>query len=270
MEELNSKISEIKIVKKPAKKIKIKKRKLCESCSETNISNKYRLKIVVKKIIFLMRYQKQRIDELQNLQSMFRENTQKWFAVGYMIKHSFNFVNQGEMLHYCDSMRNKVTNGEHKGYRDNSRGIESLRKNKYPLRWIEIIKNNILYLKYIPQKEQWEKDAIIVHANKNCGFTKKNINEKLELCNYKCELTGLSIDEGKLAADHWNPKEKGGESTKKNCVIINKILNEKKNNIPPLEWFCNYLLNNFMNICKKTDMDIENVKKHLIKYITEW
>lgn len=57
---------------------------------------------------------------------------------------------------------------------------------------------------------------------------------------------------------------------KKNCVIINKIINEKKNKTPPLEWFCNHLLNNFMNICEKTGMDIENVKKYLIKYINEW
>ena len=252
MEELNSKMNKLKINKKLPKKIK------------------KNLKSIVKKVIFIIRYKKQRIEELQNLQLMFRKNTQKWFAVEYMIKHPFNFVNQGEMLHYCDNMRNKVTNGKHKGYRDNSRGIESLRKDKFPLRWIEKKYNKSLYFKYIPQKEEWEKNEIINHANKNGGFVKKDINEKLKLCNYKCELTGLPMEEGKLAADHWNPKEKGGENTKKNCVIINKIINEKKNKTPPLEWFCNHLLNNFMNICEKTGMDIENVKKYLIKYINEW
>ncbi len=69
--------------------------------------------------------------------------------------------------------------------------------------------------------------------------------------NYKCELTGLPLENGKLAADHWYPKEKSGVSTEENCVIINKILNEKKNNHEPVTWFCRFLLTNFLNICKK-------------------
>ena len=48
-----------------------------------------------------------------------------------MIKYPFKFVNQGNLLAYCDERRNIVTDGKHKGYRDNSRGIES-RKDKYP------------------------------------------------------------------------------------------------------------------------------------------
>jgi len=201
---------------------------------------------------------------------LFRKNTQIWFSIKYMLKYPFSFINQGNMLIYCDNMRDKETNGKHKGYRDNSRAIESLRKDKFPLCWIEIKKNNSLYIKYIPQKKQWEKNAIINYANKKSGFVRKDVKKMLKFHNYKCELTGLSIDEGKLAADHWNPKEKGGESTIKNCIIINKKINEKKNKTPPLEWFCNYLLNNFMNICKKTGMDIEHVKKYLIEYINEW
>lgn len=238
--------------------------------SKTNISTNYRLKVVIKKVIFIIRYRKQRLDELKVLKSKFRKNTQKWFAVEYMMMNPFTFVNQGEMLHYCDKRRNEVTNGKEKGFRDNSRGIESLRKDKYPLRWIEIKKNNNLYFKYIPQKEEWEKDLIIVHSNKRCGFSKKIINTKLDSCHNKCELTGLPIEEGKLAADHWYPKEKGGESTKENCVILNKILNEKKNNTLPTEWFCNHIIHNFMNICKKSGMDIENVKNYLIEYINKW
>lgn len=250
--EVNFKVNEMKINKKQLKKIK----------------NKF--KLFVKKVIFIIRYKKQRLKELRDLQSNFRPNTQKYFAVEYMIEYPFKFVNQGNLLAYCDERRYIVTDGKHKGYRDNSRGIESLRKDKFPLRWIEIKINKSLYFKYIPQKEEWEKNAIINHANKKGGFLKKDIKEKLKSCNYKCELTGLPMEEGKLAADHWNPKEKGGENTKKNCVIINKIINEKKNNTPPLEWFCNHLLNNFMKICRGAGMDIENVKNYLIKYINEW
>ena len=235
----------------------------------TNTSS-YKLRIVVKKIIFLIRYKRQRNEELTDLKSKFRPNSQKWFAIEYMLKHPFMFVNQGELLHYCDSRRNEVTNGIHKGYRDNSRGIESLRKDKFPLCWEERKVNKSLYFKYIPQKKEWVNEEIIHYSNKKTGFPKKIIKEKLQEANFKCELTGLPQEEGKLAADHWFPKEKNGENIKENCVIINKILNEKKNKTPPLEWFCGYLLNNFMNICKKTGMDIEDVKKSLINYIKEW
>ena len=52
-------------------------------------------------------------------------------------------------------------------------------------------------------------------------------------------------------------------------MILNKILNEKKNNHLPEDWFCNHLLKNFLNVCKRMGY-IENVKIKLIKFIQEY
>ena len=93
---------------------------------------------------------------------------------------------------------------------------------------------------------------------------------KTKNSNYKCELTGLPVTEGHLAADHWIPKESGGKSDPGNCVILNKLMNEKKNKHDPIDWFCKFLLTNFLNICKKTGMDLEIVKDKLINFIVKF
>ena len=54
------------------------------------IKNKF--KLFVKKVIFIKRYKEQRLKELRDLQSKFYPNTQKYFAVDYMIKYPFKFV----------------------------------------------------------------------------------------------------------------------------------------------------------------------------------
>ena len=95
------------------------------------------------------------------------------------------------------------------------------------------------------------------------------IEEKLKVSNYKCCITGIPQDNGHLAADHFIPKEKGGLSVPENCIIINKILNEKKNKKMPIEWFCDTILTNFMNICKNVGI-LEECKKKLITFIEEF
>ena len=56
--------------------------------NKTNKFNKYRLKVSVKKVIFIIRYKKQRIKELKHLQSKFRENSQKCDFYRYSIYSS--------------------------------------------------------------------------------------------------------------------------------------------------------------------------------------
>lgn len=84
-----------------------------------------------------------------------------------------------------------------------------------------------------------------------------------------CEITGLPASEGKLSADHFIPKEKGGKSDENNCVILNKILNEKKNKKMPNEWFCKSLLTNFMKICKRVGV-LEDCETKLINFIQDF
>jgi len=72
-------------------------------------------------------------------------------------------------------------------------------------------------------------DEIIENTkHRNDRFSKEIIKSKMDSSNYKCELSGLPVSEGHLAGDHWIPKEGGGESNIDNCIILNKILNEKR------------------------------------------
>ena len=203
-----------------------------------------------------------RIQQITELQSNFRPNSQKYFACEYMLMHPCMYVNQGDLLLYCDQRRCETTNGKHPNFRDNSRGIESLRKDKFPLRFHEVRDSNGLRFVYVPELEEIQKDQIAHVSHKRSGFSQALIKKKMKEVNYKCELTGLPLENGKLAADHWYPKEKSGVSTEENCVIINKILNEKKNNHEPVTWFCRFLLTNFLNICKKTGLDINSALKN--------
>lgn len=196
---------------------------------------------------------------------------QKLYAIEYMQKNSTKMVKQGDLLLYCDQRRNEDTNGKKPNFKDNSRQIEQLRKDKFPNRWKEKKENGELYFIYIPELQELVTEEILNNTqHKNKRFSKKILENKLNKSNFKCEITGLPVSEGHLAGDHWIPKERCGVSNSQNCVILNKILNEKKNNHNPLDWFCNSLLINFLNICKRTGMDIGNVKEHLIKFIQEF
>lgn len=195
-----------------------------------------------------------------------RNNSQLYYVFQYLRSpNNLNkFIKQGDLLKFCDDKRNQFTNGEKPNYKDNSRAVESLRKNKLPLEWIEIKKKGELYFKYCPENKQFVSNDIIERNRyKNVGFSKELINSKLEECNYLCEITGLPSAQGQLAADHFIPKEKGGLNNKNNCIIINKILNEKKNNHDPVAWFCKSILTNFINICKRTGMDLNKVKDQI-------
>jgi hypothetical protein len=194
------------------------------------------------------------------------------YVFEYLIKpeNLDKFVKQGDVLFYCDKRRNEDTNGDKKNFKDNSRQVEKMRKDIYPLEWIEVSKGGELFFKYDAlNKKNISKNLYEKHKYKNDSFNKNTIDEKLKLTNYLCEITGLPESEGKLAADHFIPKEKGGKSEKNNCIIINKVLNEKKNNKMPIEWFCETILTNFMNICKHVGI-IEECKKKLINFIKDF
>lgn len=161
---------------------------------------------------------------------------------------------------YCSEEKKKKT-GE--GFGDNARRFEQFRKDTTPGYWDEKKVGRYKFVKFkIPTE-----DEIIV--SKDHGFSKDLQDKRLKESNNMCEITGLPFSEGKLACDHWIPKEKDGESEEKNCVILNKILNEKKNNHLPEDWFCKHLLTNFLNVCKRMG-NIENVKVKLIKFIEEF
>jgi len=180
------------------------------------------------------------------------------------------FVKQGDILFYCDKRRSEDTSGKQKNFADNSRAVEKMRRDLYPLEWIEVKKGGELWFKYMPQNKKYIcEDLCEQNKNKSDCFKKNIIKEKFCETNYMCEITGLPVSEGKLAADHFIPKEKGGKSEINNCIIINKILNEKKNNKMPIEWFCETLLTNFMIICKKVGI-LQECKEKIIKFIQEY
>lgn len=188
------------------------------------------------------------------------------YAFDYLLNNIDKFIEQGKILSYCDYRRNIDTNGKNPIFKDNSRQLEKLRKELYPLSWIEVIKNGNLYFKYSPIHEKNKLEMIYQHSN---NFSRNLIKEKLKSSNYKCSITGIPQDNGGLAADHFIPKEKGGINNADNCIIINKILNEKKNKKMPIEWFCETILTNFMYICKQVGI-LEDCKDKLIKFIQEY
>lgn len=148
------------------------------------------------------------------------------------------FVKQGNVLLYCDKRRSEDTKGVKNNFKDNSRQVEKMRKNIYPLEWVEVLQNGELWFKHMPQNKKYICHVLCEqHKHKSNSFSKGTIEEKMILSNYKCCITGIPQDNDDLAADHFIPKEKGGKSDWNNCIIINKILNEKKNK--------NYQLNGF-------------------------
>jgi 5-methylcytosine-specific restriction endonuclease McrA len=101
------------------------------------------------------------------------------------------------------------------------------------------------------------------------SFSKETISAKMEQHGNKCAITGIPHTDGGLAADHFVPKEKGGKSVASNCVILNKILNEKKNNMMPVEWFCKTLMTNFVTVSTEAGLSKEDVKRDLIAFLQQ-
>lgn len=189
------------------------------------------------------------------------------YAFEYLKLHLNEYVRIKDVQEYCN-FRNKQKTGHPLG--DPPRAFEILRKDKLPLEWSEIQYKKNKYVKYTPHiKEKICTKIIDNHKHKSNSFSKCIIEEKLKLSNYKCCITGIPQDTCCLAADHFIPKEKGGKSDWNNCIIINKILNEKKNKKLPIEWFCETLLTNFMNICKHVGI-LEESKIKLIKFIQDF
>ena len=186
------------------------------------------------------------------------------YAFEYLKLNLNKYVRIKDVQEYCN-MKNKEKTGNPLG--DPPRAFELLRKNKLPLEWHEIQYKRSKYVKYTPHiKENFCNKLIEESKYKNENFNKSIIEEKLKLSNYKCCITGISGDYSKLSADHFIPKEKGGLSNTNNCIIINKILNEQKNKKLPIDWFCETLLTNFLNICKNVGI-LKECKIKIIKFI---
>ena len=87
MEEPNSKMDELKINKK--------------------LPKKKSLKLIVKKVIFLIRYKKRRIKELQDLKKRTRKNSQNrfpshdplYFSIGNFISHIITIDQQFSLIY---------------------------------------------------------------------------------------------------------------------------------------------------------------------------
>lgn len=186
------------------------------------------------------------------------------YAFEFMKKNSGKYVRVKDVQEFCNE-RTKEETGSPLG--DPPRSFEILRKDKLPLEWSELQYKKNKYVKYTPEKKKYLCENIInSHKHKSDSFEKNIIQKQLENSNYKCSITGLPQENGDLAADHFIPKEKGGKSTIENCVIINKILNEKKNKKMPIEWFCETLLTNFMKICKDVGI-LEECKEKIINFV---
>jgi 5-methylcytosine-specific restriction endonuclease McrA len=194
-----------------------------------------------------------------------KKNSYRYFVIEYLKLNAGKYVGVSDVQAYC-SQQKLACDG--KSFGDPSRGFEILRRDVLPLQWDEYKSGNRLFVRFNPlKKEAFITEIAEAHKHRSDGFSKETINAKLQECGYKCALTGLPQSEGKLAADHFLPKEKGGKSEPQNCVILNKILNEQKNNLPPVEWFTKSLLTNFINLTQSAGMDLESVKSQLISFI---
>lgn len=187
------------------------------------------------------------------------------YAFEFMKMNAGKFVSINNLQEYCGQRRKQETG---KVFSDSQRSFEILRKDKLPLEWEEIKIGNEKYVKYAPhKKEQHTQEIVDNHKHKADGFTKQIISAKMEQYGFKCALTGIPCSDGGLAADHFIPKEKGGKSEAGNCVILNKILNEKKNNMMPTEWFSKTLLTNFINVAVGAGLKKDSVKEQLIAFL---
>ena len=190
------------------------------------------------------------------------------YVFEYLKHHAGRFVKQGDVLAYCDKRRAEDTNGEKPNFGDNSRQIEKLRKDKLPLEWIEIKRKEGLWFKYSPKmKSSFTEEIVLQHSKKSQSFTREILEKRIENAQYRCELTGNPITQVGANLDHFIPKEKGGQSTYENSVLLGEYLNTSKNNRMPVEWFCNTILTNFISLCNRVGLNITEVKEELIEFI---
>lgn len=197
-----------------------------------------------------------KLKELKNKLNV--KSGQLKYIFEYLEFYPNKFIKQGDILLYCDNRRNQDTNGVKPNYKDNSRQIEILRREKCPNSWQEKKIDGELWIKFDPHKE------III---KNHLFFKASIiKKKLEITNHKCEITGLNSNDIKLSADHWISRFNHGDNDISNCIIMCKYLNEQKNNLDPIDWFCKTILTNFLNICKRFN-SLKEVKHKMIQFI---
>lgn len=193
-----------------------------------------------------------------------KQNSSRQYAFEYMKLNSGKFVNIKSLLEYC--RKRNIENGG-TGYGDNSRYFEQLRRDKLPLQWIEVRKGREKWVKFCPNLRDHH-EYNLRHRHKEDSFAKETISERLKIANYRCELTGIPVQDCKTDADHWIPKEKGGESTLENCVILASPLNTSKNKHLPIEWFMKSILTNFVNLCKRVGI-WESAKEQLIEFIKQ-
>jgi 5-methylcytosine-specific restriction endonuclease McrA len=209
-------------------------------------------------------------EALMKIKDTLRQNSANWFAFEFQAKYPGHFVLCKDVQEYC-SNRTKEVKGEILG--DPPRAFELCRKNVMPLDWDEQQVGRLKLVRYNPDKRHQVTNEIVEQTmHRNDCFSRELIKQCIEKAGYKCELTGLPVSEGALAADHFWPKEQGGESIEQNCVIINKILNEKKNNHDPIEWFCKSLLTNFMTLCRRVGGEemLKTCKEKIITFVNEF
>ena len=189
------------------------------------------------------------------------------YAFDFMRLNAGKFVSINNLQEYCGQRRKQLTG---KVFSDSQRAFEILRKDKLPLEWDEIVVGNEKFVKYAPhKKDECIQEIINNHKHKADSFAKDVIAAKMEHYGSKCAITGIPNSDGGLAADHFVPKEKGGKSEAGNCVILNKILNEKKNNMMPVEWFAKTLMTNFVNVCVESGLNKEEVTQDLIAFLQD-
>jgi len=205
--------------------------------------------------------------EIDAAKSKFGLHTANYFAFEYMSMYPGQYVLCKEVQEYC-SVKTKEIKGEVLG--DPPRAFEMCRKNYYPLEWDEQKVGRLKLVRFNPDKKGEVTDQVYKdNCHKHEGFSKGIIQEKMLEAGFKCEITGLPVSDGALAADHFYPREKGGESIKENCVILNKILNEKKNNQLPVYWFSRSILTNFLKVSSKVGT-LEKTKEELLEFIKNY
>jgi 5-methylcytosine-specific restriction endonuclease McrA len=199
------------------------------------------------------------------------ERGQKKYAFEYMKTHAGRFVMQGDLLAYCDRRRAEDTQGKRKNFKDNSRAIETMRKDKLPLEWAEIYVDGQLWFKYDPTvKERCTQEVVDRHAHKMDTFSNQTIITRIMAAKHRCEITGIPlVKSGDANADHFIPREKGGLSTEENCVILGSHLNTSKNNSMPIPWFCKTLLSNFLRICQRVGC-LDEAKEQIDKFVRDF
>jgi hypothetical protein len=190
------------------------------------------------------------VEDIEKLQIELKiKKGQLVYVMEYLKNHPCKFVKQGDVLHYCDKRRCEDTNGNKPNFKDNSRAIEILRKDKTPLRWLEVSKNGELYFMYCKSLEtNYVHEIVEMHARRKENFSKDVVSKALSNAGYKCQMCGISANQVKLQCDHWLPREQCGHSTVNNAVCLCSNCNPKKNACLPAEWFCKHFLTNFNKI----------------------